>query len=198
MCELATIATVASFAGTVMGAVGQYQQGQAAAAQAEYNAAVARNNQIISEQQAQDALKRGQIAEEQKRRETSALIGRQRATLAASGVALDQGNPLDILGDTAQFGELDALTIRNNADREAYGYRVQGMNFAAEAGLNDARAAASRQAGLMGAAGTLLSGAGNAADRWYMRNRSVPNTPAPNPNPAPKFSMGFASPSQRY
>ncbi len=171
MCEIATIAAVASIGGTIMGAVGQLQAGDAAAKAANYNAAVARNNQIIAEQQAQDALKRGQIAEDEQRRKTAQIRGAQRASLAASGVALDQGAPLDILGDTAAFGELDALTIRNNADREAYGYRVQGMNFAAEAGLADARAGAARQAGMIGAAGTLLSGAGTVMDRWAQRNK---------------------------
>ena len=45
--------------------------------------------------------------------------------MAANGVDLSSGSPLDILGDTAMYGELDALTIRSNAEREAYGYRVQ-------------------------------------------------------------------------
>lgn len=169
MCELATIAAVASIAGTAMSVMGQMQAGDAAAKSAEYNAAVARNNQIVADRQADDAVKRGQVAEDEQRRKTAQIKGAQRAALGASGVALDSGSPLDILGDTAAFGELDALTIRNNASREAYGYKVQGMNFAAEAGLADARGAAAKQSALIGAGATLLSGAGNVIDRWSQR-----------------------------
>ena len=165
MCDPVTMALV-GVAGTALGAYGQIQAGQQAAAAAEYNAAVARNNQIIADRQAEDALKRGQVAEEEQRRRTRAMAGTQRAALAASGVQLDQGSPVDILSDTAQFGELDALTIRNNAEREAYGYRVQGMNFGAEAGLQQARAASAMPSALIGAGSTLLSGAASTYDRY--------------------------------
>ena len=41
-------------------------------------------------------------------------------------------NALDVFADNAQFGTLDALTTVNNAQREAYGYQVQGMNAQAQ------------------------------------------------------------------
>ena len=172
MCDPVSMA-VASFAGTALSAFGQVQAGQQAAAAAEYNAAVARNNQIIADRQAEDALKRGQVAEEEQRRRTRAMAGTQRAALAASGIQLDQGSPVDILSDTAQFGELDALTIRNNAEREAYGYRVQGMNFGAEAGLQQSRAGSAMSSALIGAGGTLLSGAASSYDRYDTWKRRV-------------------------
>lgn len=169
MCELATIAAVASIGGTIMGAMGQIQHGQAAKSAAEYNAAVARNNQVIAERQAQDALKRGEIAESEQRRKNQAILGSQKAAMGANGLEIGSGSNLDILGDTAQFGELDALTIKSNAQREAYGYRVQGMNFGAEAGLADFRASQAMPSALIGAGGTLLSGVGSAVDRWSYR-----------------------------
>lgn len=178
MCEIATIAgatitvmDVVGVAGTLMGAAGAIQSGNAAKAAGDYNAQVAENNKIVAERQAADALARGQIAEDEQRRKTMAIKGAQRAALGASGVALDSGSPLDILGDTAAFGELDALTIRSNAEREAYGYRVQGMNFEAEAGLARAQGKAAQTAGYVGAGGTLLSGLATVGDRWYTRNR---------------------------
>jgi hypothetical protein len=168
---LAMISAAASVIGTGVSAVGQVQAGKAAQAAGDYNAAVARNNQIVAEQQAADAQRRGEVAETEQRRKVRMLTGTQRAALAASGVQLDQGTALDILGDTAAMGELDALTIRNNAEREAYGYRVQGVNFGAEAGLQTMRGQSAMTSGLIGAGGTVLSGAGNVTDRWLTYNK---------------------------
>lgn len=170
MCEPTTLAIAsigASVIGTGMSAYGSMQQGKAAQSQANYQAAVARNNKIIADRQADDAIKRGSVEEAAYRRQVSQLAGRQRATLAANGVVVDQGSALDITEDTAEYGELDALTIRSNAEREAYGYRVQGQNFEADAGLYDATGANARSAGNFGAVSNLISGAGSVASKWY-------------------------------
>ena len=155
---------------TAMQAMSQIQAGQAAAAQADYQAGVARNNQILAERAAKDALERGKIAEHRQQMATQQLIGRQRAVLASSGVKTDVGSALDITVDTAGIGELDALTIRSNAEREALGFRTQGMNFQAEAGLAKARGASALSAGYTGAFGTLLSSGGSVASKWYSFN----------------------------
>lgn len=168
----ANVSLGSTLLGTGLSAVGQYQQGQAAKAQAEFQAGVARNNQIVAERQADDALERGRLAEQQKRLQIAQLGGRQRASFAASGVALDEGSPLDILGDTAAFGAYDLLSIRSNAGREAYGYRQKAADFGTEAGLLSASGRAQAQGGLLDAGKTLLGGAGSFADKWYRFKRS--------------------------
>lgn len=170
MCEPATLAAVSigtSILGAGMTAYGQMEQGKAAAAQSRYQAAVQRNNQIINERQADDAVQRGRIAEQQQRLQTAQVASRQRASLAANGLDLNSGSAVDILSDTAMLGELDALTVRSNAEREAWGYRVQGSNAAASAGLLDAQASSAKRAGMMGAGASLLTGAGSVANKWY-------------------------------
>lgn len=168
MCDPGNLAIGLAMSALSTGAsmYGQMQQGKAAQAQANYQAAVLRNNQQIAEYQAQDAEKRGKLAEQQHRLKVSQLAGRQRAVMAGNGVVVDQGSALDILGDTAELGELDALTIRSNSAREAYGFRVQGMGFASDAGLALARGASARSAGTTGAFTSLLSGAGSVAEKW--------------------------------
>jgi hypothetical protein len=161
----------ASLLSTAVGVYGQIQAGQAQAGQARYQAQVAENNRIIAEQQAKDAEMRGQMAEDARRQQTRALIGRQRTALAANGVMVDDGSALDITSDTAAQGEIDALTLRANAAREAYGYRAQGTNFLADAGLQRARADAAIPASMVGAGATLLSGAGTVGDRWLTYRR---------------------------
>lgn len=72
--------------------------------------------------QASDAIRRGNESAERVRVETSGTVGSARARLAANGVALDSGSALDIQGQDAGIGALDAQLIRNNAAREAMGY----------------------------------------------------------------------------
>jgi hypothetical protein len=141
------------------------QQADAAQKSAQYQAAVARNNQIIAERRAAQVEAEGKIAADRKRQEAARLAGRQRAVLAGNGVLVDYGSALDITSDTAAYGELDALNTKYSYDTEAYNARVQAGNFGAEAGLADFRAASSDAT--LGIGGTLMSSAGSVADKWY-------------------------------
>lgn len=164
MCDLVTIAMIGS---TVMGGVSAVQQGNAAAASANYNAQVAEMNAGISDQNARDALERGKLEEQQKRQEIAAITGRQKASMAANGIDIGFGSPLDTLVDTAMLGEIDALTIRSNAAREAYGYKVDGANGRADAVLSRANAKSAKTGGYLSAFGTVLGGA---ADTYKYRS----------------------------
>lgn len=114
MCDLMVALTLGS---AVLGAAGQIQQGQAAAAASNYNAQVADMNAKLSERRARDAIERGQLDEQRKRQEVAQIQGQQRAAMAANGVDLSFGSPLNIIVDTATMGEIDALTIRSSAAR---------------------------------------------------------------------------------
>jgi hypothetical protein len=169
MAAASTTAIVAIAATVVSAAVSAYgavQQGNAAKNAAEYQSAVNRNNQQVAEWQAGDAIRRGEEAERQHRLRVAGVIGKQKSSMAANGVDLSSGSPLDIIGDTALFAELDALTIRSNAEREAYGYRVQSSNFAANSRLNLMQGSQAQTAGMIGAGATLLGGMGQAAGSW--------------------------------
>ncbi|HED3230662.1 hypothetical protein [Klebsiella oxytoca] len=124
-------------------ALSQYQNGK-------YASAVAQQNANVAEAQAQDSINRGNSQAEEVRRRNRQAAGTQAATMGATGADLSSGNALDIFGDTAQFGTLDALTTVNNAQREAYGYQVQAANYQAEA-------SSARKQGNIGAATTLLT-----------------------------------------
>jgi hypothetical protein len=163
---LGTLAIASTVASGVMAAGGAIKQGQAQKAQAKYQSAVERNNATIAGWQAEDATKRGQIAEQRQRLATSRLAGAQRAGMASSGVELTSGSPLDVLGDTAQLGELDALTIRSNAEREAYGARVQQSSLTAQSGLTQMAGRDAQQASYISAGSSLLSSAATAGDRY--------------------------------
>jgi len=104
-----------------------------------------------------------------KRLQTAQLEGRQKAAIAANGIDLSFGSPLDTIVDTAKMGEIDALNVRSNAYREAYGYKVQGTNQLASAKLDRMRADAAVKGGYLDAVGTILGGTG----KVYTQGKSL-------------------------
>lgn len=146
----------------VISAAGTVASAQASSAQAAYQAQVARNNQIIAQRNAADALKRGDIEEDKVRQRTASIMGQQRGRLAGQGSVLDEGSSLDIQMDTAGLGELDALTTRGNFQREAYAHEVQAMNHAAQASLYDTKVKSSMLDTYLKAGGSILGAAGSA------------------------------------
>lgn len=159
MCELTTALMIGS---TLVGGVAQIQAGNAQAAASRYNAQVAEMNATMADRAAKDAMERGAAEEQKKRMEIASIQGRQRAAMGANGVDMTFGSPLDTLVDTATMGELDALTIRRNAAREAYDYEVQGVNYRSDATLSRMNARSAKTGGYLGAAGTVLGGGADA------------------------------------
>ena len=162
-----TILSGASLAMTGLAIAAQMQgAGQQAQAQQHaynYQAQVARNNQVVMKQQADDARARGAIEEKQFRQQVARQVGTQRASAAANGVLVDDGSALGITEETERYGDFDARTIRNNANRKAYGYEMQGMGYGADAGLLTTRASNVYDSSMS----TALSGGATLADRWY-------------------------------
>ncbi len=108
-------------------------------------------NAGFAEYQAQDALARGVVNTKRQRQATNQVIGAQRTSFATQGVDVNQGSALDVQADAQYLGELDALTIKNNAAKEAYGYHVQAEDYLQ-------RGKYAQQEGEMGAINTLLGG----------------------------------------
>lgn len=131
--------------GTVLQTIGQIKSGNAAQELGDYNANVA-------EQQAVDAVKRGAEDEQKFRLGVKGLIGKQRAGFAGQNVDVGTGSAVDVQADAAYLGELDARTIRVNAAREAYGFKVQAENYRRGGD-------AAKTASMFGAASTILGGA---------------------------------------
>jgi hypothetical protein len=123
---------MANLASSIGGASSQYY---ATRAQGRIQSNALELNAMRAEMEAQDALRRGQIESSRQLGATQRLIGSQRAAMAAQGIQIDSGSASEVVQDTAALGALDALTIRNNAYREAYGYRSQGAGYLGQARL---------------------------------------------------------------
>ncbi|AIN18862.1 hypothetical protein CH54_1401 [Yersinia rochesterensis] len=143
MCDPTSAVVALSIGSSLMGAYSQYQTGKA-------NQSVANANADAQEVAARDAINTGNAQADQRRQQARQLAGKQTATMGASGADLSTGNALDIFGDTAAGGELDALTTVNNAQRQAAGLEFQ-------AGVSRTQGAIQKQSGNMGAFTTLLN-----------------------------------------
>jgi hypothetical protein len=150
-------------ASTAFQAFGTIQEGRAAKSAANYNAQVAERNAQYADYQAKDATARGAEDERRQRVKTQQMIGTQRAQMAANGMDLSDGDGLNIQTQTAQQGTVDALIIRQNAEREAFGYKTNSYNFRAEAGMQRAAGKNAVRSSYISALGTTLSGGSKAA-----------------------------------
>ena len=172
MCTFLALALVS----TGISAYGAIQQGKAASAAAKYNAAVANMNAKIADRAAKDELERGARDEQRKRIEVAAIAGQQKAGMAAAGLDITFGTPLEMLVDTAYAGEMDALTIRTNANRAAYNREVEATNMRAQANLYEFEGKSARSGAMLSAIGTIAGGIGSASGKFaevYGRNPTI-------------------------
>lgn len=174
MAFLTALAVGSLVYSTVQQARAQHKQGQAAAeaGRAQNEAAQSDANRLefnanVADLQAEDALQRGVDTESRTRQQIRGVLGAQRATLAGNGVDVGFGSAVDVQADAAYLGELDALTVRNNAAREAWGFRQAAADTRMQADIvrrgGTAAVAAGelqRQASNTAMAGTIVGGAG--------------------------------------
>lgn len=157
---LAYVAAAAAVAGAGTAAYSSVAAGENQKEMADYNAKVQENA-------AKDAEQRGAIAADEQRQKTRQMIARQNAGMSASGLDTSTGTPLDIQTQTAGMGELDALRIVNNAQRQAAGLQAQ-------ADLDVFKGNTAQTAGYFGATGSILGGLGSAASGYYGATRGKP------------------------
>lgn len=141
-----------SAVGSGVSALGAYNKSMADAEAATYRAGVADINAKLAKQQGQSdafvqSLKTGQ------------LIGSQKAIQSASGVDINFGSPVNVRASAAEMGELDRLTILNNASRKAFG-------FEAQSNLEKTSASNSEKGAFLGAFANTLGGATSVSDKW--------------------------------
>ena len=172
---LTPVAAVGSLVSTIAGAgtkvAGIQQQTAANVASANYNAQVARNNQLIEEQNAQTVQQQGLAAEGAQRQKTAQLIGAEVSNAAARGIDVDSGSAVDVRSSAAETGELDALTIRSNYTNQGKNYLMQAYNYGAQSGLLNSQAGWAQQAGNIAVDSTILGGASSLMDKWLSFNQ---------------------------
>lgn len=143
-------------------------QAKATKAQGNFQATQLEGNAQLSDIQAADAVKRGADEAKRLRIRTRQEIGSARAGLAAQGYNLSDETPQAIQQDYAGFGAEDEQAIKNNAWREAFGYRAQAVEQRSQAGFTRITAGnTARQALLTGGMNAL----GDISYGYYLSER---------------------------
>jgi len=157
---------VLGIAGAGISAFGAYEQGQAQAANATYQAQVAANNAMVARENASLAAASGAAREATQGMKTAATVGAIKAGQGASGIDVNTGSAASVRQAASKLGALDLATTRSNTSREVYGYEVAATNDVAQSQLLTSEATQAKTAGDISALGTFLSGASSVGGKY--------------------------------
>lgn len=170
MAGLSTTALAILAGGNALnGFLGSRASATAAKQQGNYEASVLEGNALIADQQAADAVAIGKDQESRHLLEVRKLIGSERTASAASGVDISSGSAADIQSDSAFLGELDRVTIENNAKRQAWGFTVEANDLRNRAKLTRAGARNTAAGYTNQGYQTLIGGAAQIGDIYRKR-----------------------------
>lgn len=143
-------------------AAGAVAQGNAQAAQYNAAAAAANYNANIQRQQASTVGQQTSAREDLQRKQARQIIARQVAAGAESGVNITTGSASDVFRQSLYDAEMDALNIRYEGELNRIGLLNQAKLSDWEADVSRSNAKSSKKAGYLNAVVSLASGAAGA------------------------------------
>ncbi|WP_448953073.1 hypothetical protein [Labrys neptuniae] len=146
--------------GTAVSVAGAIQQGNAAKAQADAQAAAQRRQAVIETQT-------GEYQAQRKNEEGQQIIGQQMAAVGGSGFTND-GSPTDVYKSTASSNRLDQDAIRWNATN-------QSNNLTYQAQLSNIQGKNAQTGSYLSAAGNLFGGLGQIGKMWDPKRTALGN-----------------------
>lgn len=152
--------------GMVFSAVGELNAGRAAASGDRYKARVAANNAAIAEANAKYAEQKGVAKEGVVREKGAQVLGEQRAQISANGIDAGSGSAVRLQSDVGRVTEVEALSVRDAAAREAYGWRAKELAYKTDEQLNTWKIEQDKNRALIGYWGAGLGGSGGYSSRW--------------------------------
>lgn len=155
-------------------ALGSIAQGRQSSASAKYNSEVQSNNAEIASRNATLAGQEGAANAAIEQQKTRANVGAIKSAQAANGVDVNTGSAVDVRSSASELGELNAITIRNNAVKTAYGFQTSATSDEAQSQLDKEQAKYDTEAGDINAGTTLLSkgASGSQSGLWNTFNNS--------------------------
>jgi len=128
---------------------------------------MAEENRLLAEKQAEDLRQAGHKAESEARSKAKRLAASQQASLAGSGLALGEGTSAQLLQDTMHRGHVDAITARENYERERHAALVSAKQYSLQKQMIGAQKFDS-----LGTIATGLSGLGQMAGFGYQWSKT--------------------------
>jgi hypothetical protein len=161
------------------GVAGAYNRASALKAQGGHEESISNWNASQLDAQARDAISLGDSAAARVRGgDVSRMVAKQRTAAAGQGVDVSHGSAAQGQASSAAMGALDALTIRNNAAREALGFKGQAIGERYKGRLSrisgDTEARGSMISGGMGLAKELMGMAQTWKEDPYFYESSRP------------------------
>lgn len=192
---LTAAAAAATVAGGGVKAYGAYEAGQAEQGADKYNAAIATENANIALKNAGFASAAGEAQVATSEMRTKAGVGATKVNQAAGNIDVNSGSAVNVRSSEESLGALDALNLRSNAVREAYGYETKAASDEATAKLDIASGKQAALAGEINAGATLLTAAGSAGSSVANFNTqgSVPGGGTPTPSTAAPTNSAWAA-----
>lgn len=110
--------------GSIITTVEQYK---AIKANGDYEESIAKTNAAIATLQAKQAIAAGDVEAARVKSKTDNMIASERAVQGASGLDVASGSNALVRNATKNVGAMDALTIKNNAARQAWGFQTEAI-----------------------------------------------------------------------
>jgi hypothetical protein len=152
--------------GGIVSAVGSIFTGSAQQSAANYNAQIQLKNAQQAKINSQIAGQAGNAQVEAQELRNRAGMGSLKAMQGASGIDVNSESSTAVEQSQREIGQLDALTVRSNATREAYGYATQAQSYTEKAALEKAQGENAATASYINAGSSLLNSASNASASW--------------------------------
>lgn len=149
----------------------------------QYQSQVAKMNEKIAKQNADNALVTSQIDQQESDMQTSSLLGEQEAAQSASGLSLTGKSAIHTRASARLLGRRDALNIIHAGRIESRNYRIQAANFKSEANASKISGRNAIIGGFLGAASSLV---GAPSGSWDSLISKAPATSKAIAKPIPK------------
>lgn len=169
MSSFGALGAISSIIGSVGSAFGTYYNLKNMQGTLEFQSDMATINARMAESTAQSILEAGNRASGQVSMKAGKVKGSQRATMAARGIVLGEGNAAEEVATTDLMKETDMMTINANATRQAWAARTQALNYQNESLLKGTMSESISPES--GAATSLLSSATEVASSWFRYRR---------------------------
>ena len=155
----------------------QRQQQNAMNAQAKAQAQALENEKALKHELAQGELAKGEAERTRQQRAAMRLHGEAVAGMGASGLTLDSGSNLSLLGESMEEAQYDSNIITENANRAAWQHQVGITNLENQQSMLSARAKnANTGTDWLGMGGTLLGGIGAGMNQWNAYRKTTSGT----------------------
>lgn len=168
--------TAVAMGGTLLGGVLQarsaMEQGAASQRMYNYQAGVAKVNADINKQNAEWAIRGGEVSAQKKGMETRYRISQMTTAGAASGFDVRGGSAAAARESQREIGLHDQAIIRSNAARAAFGYETEAGQQEAQSNIYRMAGLNARRAGRLNALSSLISTGTSVASRWAQASQA--------------------------